>query len=544
MHTIHHPLSRALTFGWWALLAVLASSHTASGQITQRAAIDPVPARVAWRSAPVIDGTVVIPLVPTIGATDPLLASGVSWAPLSPGPARLDDDRRVPTRLRRLAAAGVQTTTTGQGASWFPPAVRWVEDDGSIEATRASVWFVEVRVPAGATWCEIGGRRVTLFEQPPSHRARTSATFSPLLQRTLSPLQADPTQRWRCAWLGVSEDGAIDDPLAARWALGVRARWDEAARRLGEGDPPVLRRVEQRLVAIGAPFGEPLPLWIASRDDAYTLLRELLDDASTPAERVEAARSWLDRTPGVVAWVVDDRPLMDEGRLASCEIGLLVLDASPTTVEVTALRGPARLTPDVPAGDEPEIVRLPIDVEAPSDVAIVRHAGREVRLGVIGAPLTAQPPALLTGDFYSDHTRATFGSDAAPPVTTADRTRASLLRLEPGRWRVTVECQGDEPRGAVELWTGDRRAGRAPLRLTPDATGNGNGWVFAEPGRWIASFDLTLADHVDTDGLLRLAIVRTGGAGGRQAWPRPMTPGQVVPGRLAIDPSSWASPVE
>ncbi|MEM1424672.1 MAG: hypothetical protein AAGH64_11805 [Planctomycetota bacterium] len=502
-------------------------------------ALEAVPARPAWRSAPVIEASALVPLVPVGGATDPLLASRTVWEPSALPAVRLPDGARPAARLRRLCAIGLVPPPTGEGATWFPPAVEWAEDDGTLAPTLASVWFLEVLVPPGAEWCEVGGRRVRFFDEPTPHTARSRAPDAEIFNRALAPVASDPTQRWRADWLGAPTNDTITDPLASRWARSVRARWDEAARRLSDADRAVLVRVEQRLVAIGAPFGALLPVWNTDRDDDETLLRELLAPDAQPPQVAGAGEAWLARTPGVVAWVVDDRPLMPEGRLPSCELGLLSLDALPATVELTTLSGPARLTPALPAGQTPEFVRLPVSEQVPANVAIVGRSGSEQRLGVVSAPLVAEPPALVTSDFAHAHTRDTLGGAGAPPVVADRRTRATLTRLGPGRWRMTVECLSPDPDGRVDLWLRDRQSGTPPMRRTPTTPDTGDGWSRVEPDRWVAAFDFSLENATDPDGLLRLAIVRTEDDGRTQSWPRPMTPGQNVPGRIAIDPSVW-----
>ena len=402
------------------------------------------------------------------------------------------------------------------------------------------MWFVEAVADVESPWVEINGRRIDLFETPPEHSARTRAPESPLFERVVRPALLDPTQAWRIAWIDDAPATTIADPLVARWSAHVRARWDEAARRLGGASRVVLRRVEHRLPALGTPYEAALPVWSVDRDEETTLLRELLDPDATAEEIVGAGEAWLARTQAVLAWVADARPLVPEGRLPSSEIGLLARDVAPTTLELTSQRGPARLTPAIPAGLAPEFVRLPIAADIPADIVIARRGAIEQRLGVVTAPISPEPPAFVTGDFYRDHTRASFGTDALPPpVAPTLRTRASLTRLDAERWRLTVECLGDEPGGRVELWLGDRRSQSVTLVRTPRTANTDDGWSRVEPGRWIAAFDFSIEDHLDRDGLLRLAMVRTDAVGLRQAWPRPMTPGQTSPGRLAFDPTAW-----
>lgn len=500
------------------------------------AQVEPEPSRSAWRVAPVEEGVVLLPLVPASGTDDPLRESKRAWAPLMPEVEGGD------ARLRRLVARAPGDEMGLEGASWFDAPLVWTEAPEGEPALTASVWLLEVEVGDART-LRVGRRDVELFETPPPHRSRVRAPGSEVFRRALERVDADPFERWRAGWLGGARAGALgDEPLVVRWADAIGARWDEAIGRLSAVDAMTSRLVEHRLVAIADPFGEPLPVWTLDRPSELTLLRELLTNEGDAL--VSAASAWLERTAPAIAWVVDDAPLVREGQLASADVGLVSLSALPVTASLTTLRGPARLTPALEAGPVASVVRLPVNPELASDVVIARSGAWERRVGVVSAALEVAPPGLSTGDFRFDQTRATFGTDRAPRGG-ADRTRALVTRLEPGVWQVVVECEGSDE-GEVTLWLGPRGRGES-ASIARNGTGRAGlvrTWSVVEEERWIAGFVFEQRDHEDPDGLLRLAVVREDKKGARSAWPRPMVPGQQEPGRIALDPSLWASPDE
>ncbi len=531
-----------------ALLCVLWTPGAARAQReTRPESVRTIP---AWRVAPVVLGEVLVPLLPAGGASDQLLAMRRVWVPESPGRATLDDGSKATVRVRRLVPSLFEGATRGEGTTWYAAPLLWTEDAGDVPLLRGSVWLAEVRVPAGTRWLEMSGRRIDLFTPPTHHRASLSAPNDQTFGNSIARVDRDVTERWRCAWLGCATDGVIDDPLADAWSEAIRARWDEAARRVGDADPGTLHRLEHRLVAIASPAGVPLPMWTPDRDAWQTLLRELLEPGASDQTLIDGVLAWLERTPPVVCWVIDDAPAIEEGQLPSAEIGFVSLDARPIVPLISTLRGPARLAPRVPPGRMPTTVRLPVGREGASDTVIASSGGWETRVGVVTGAIDAVPPGFLTGDFFYDHTRASLSAGARPPAINNRPTRAVLTRLEPGTWQLVVESvTGTEATNeSVSLWLGDRGAGRAPVSIRPDSPGLTSGsvraWSREENGRWLAGFVFTEQDVRDGDGLLRLAIVRTDHAGDRSAWPRPLLPGQRVPGRLAIDPSLWASPVE
>jgi hypothetical protein len=62
--------------------------------------------------------------------------------------------------------------------------------------------------------------------------------------------------------------------------------------------------------------------------------------------------------------------------------------------------------------------------------------------------------------------------------------------------------------------------------------------VTRERDRWTAIVPIP-AHAIDPDGVLRIALERLDGDGGRATWPRAVLPWREEPGRVAIDLTAW-----
>ncbi|MBC7834609.1 MAG: hypothetical protein H7Y88_05850 [Phycisphaerales bacterium] len=217
----------------------------------------------------------------------------------------------------------------------------------------------------------------------------------------------------------------------------------------------------------------------------------------------------------------------------------------------------------------------------------IRVGGTSITRPAIATSLAAAPPGLLIGPLHADLTGWAIAAGAnAPPMASPLGTKALLYRntasgeahtgapdesSAPTGWTLYVECataprrgesETTEVRDQVRIWIGPSNAPRA-LRVGP------NGAVFEEgvresrfgerqyappkligtarahiqADRWSAWVSIP-ASAIEAGPSLRLGIDRVDGLGRHSAWPRPMLPWQIGPGRVIVDLSTWTLPGE
>lgn len=219
--------------------------------------------------------------------------------------------------------------------------------------------------------------------------------------------------------------------------------------------------------------------------------------------------------------------------------------------------------------------------------AHVTIGAASIRRRLFPIPQPVLPPGARIGPLLPDWTMSDWLAQGAddPEATTIPATRALLdpawitvglihrgsigasAAASPSRpdpWQIYLElAQLRDPlapsnraseTGHIRIWLGPFGAPTAVLRVLADGTvrdESGSAFtlppraaaVAAEGRRWSAWVPLP-SGAIEPDGILRIGIERTDARGVRSAWPRPMLPWQIEPGRAALDTSAWAAPSE
>lgn len=378
----------------------------------------------------------------------------------------------------------------------------------------------------------------------------------------------------------VARQGAFT-PLTAQLEALERARWQVALARLWLADPSLSFPVREMLAGAVETPGGVLPLWRASQAQLEDLLDALLRPRLSDEERVRHVRSWLQSFDPAVAWVIDDAGLVDAltGEFRPT-IGVVNLDVAPALAfaRPSQVGGPSDLSPL--KSREFRTLRgevMPGSLEG----GIQAGPGVEVRVGrwtaylsSIGMIIPVAPPGLALGPLRREWTLESWMAmderkDAGP---SADRTSAAMLtraRL-PARaprgavgpavqdsgetWHLYFEARTPERGWAgagedrVEFWFGPFGDPTSAVRVYADGRviDLRSGRSVAEhqveiirlSDRWVARFPVPVG-MIESDGVLRLAVVREDPCGQRTSWPRRMLPGQTEPGRVAVQTRTW-----
>ena len=422
---------------------------------------------------------------------------------------------------------------------------------------------------------------------PQAHRV------SPLLLRLADPARASPYQRWRYRLLtGALADashttpnatndraapragGSFTDPTLETLARQHETRWKLALARLHAADRIADDRLRARLVATAslatetAPTrGAAVPFWPVNQADLDALLEDLLDIRLTAARRVARAESWADAAPATATRITSDADSLSLGSTQSATsspIPTLTLANADTTPRVATIA-----SDDAPAG--PAMHALPIGtiLRVPLQPTTNLFAPPTLTLGtdrtdLITQPtLPARPPGVRLAPLIADHDLATHFAARQPATVT---TAAALLYLDPDTtaWTLLIEAQTPAPTptsartpppDTFRIFLGPQSRPAAIIRVTPTAPPTNelapapettpsaptpSAQDAQDPTRWQARVPIP-ADAI-TAGMLLIGIERIDPNQRRTAWPRPMTPWQTAPGRVAIDTTAWDTP--
>ena len=516
---------------------------------------------------------------------------------------RFPDGREIPGEIAAIRLE----TPENRGSGWLDEGPTWrVLSPKEAKSRDGLTWFVLADLPEDVIGQEIwlSGKPVALRWLPRPRLMASRLGFdpekpgaspladpwsSPLpeqwrerpdLIQALGPALHDPLRRWRAVLAtkglhlepdsgvgpitpellgsGLVEATARVAPLADRLLAAIsgqnEARWRIALALLWSADPGLSLRVRQALAGagrfrIGDHPGEAavVPMWTADDREASRLLSMLLEgDAASRAER---ARLWLEGTPRLAMWVIDDG--ISGG---SASIGAMYLDAGDTTA--IPLAGP---------GETPRPVLLPTRKESilrpaarPPDrggasVFEARIAGRVQHIPYRPGPVPLEPPGESIGPVWADLSMSTLlhgaGNERAFRLVGTGLTGRITKAPAGTGWVVFLRA---ETPGMVRLWIGPR--GHAAGVLSVGVEGGVDLQRFEPAGDRLAEpsvvratdsagatrLEITLPEgSVEPGGLLHLGLEFEDGQGRRFTWPRPMLPWQIEPARRVLDTRAW-----
>lgn len=539
-----------------------------------------------------ITAAVGMPLVIPVGDRDG--ASRRDWTPPSVPALTTDDGEVIEASLVRYSIVRLEPDPTG----WLSPAAVWVAEPWSpgiappasstdpVLLNTPAFWALVAHVPEslGRAGLILGGTRLPVqWVEPPAAqrdasrlpRPEASAERLAELGRMLAGDARDPLRRWRVglltdrvrpAALGGSRDwpGRLADPALEALAQQEEWRTRAALDALERADPALAADVAGALtVVVRTPSGALLPAWRYDDTGLATLRARLLDVDSTRAQRIAAARSWLDTMPAGVAWAIDesaapDAAAEDDRSRVTASIGAANLRIVRQS-GVVGLEGRPAQPPVLLDGHEARVLTIPLDV--PTDASARGVEPLTVGIGGVRgvAPvrvraLVAAPPGLPLGPLFAAWDMNGWLS-GRPSAIAAERATAALLQRSSDGWEIYVECRrppepgrtvGDaalddgaapdpnEPsRDVVRLHVG--ALGRPPRVITlrppaPDASP----WT----DRWTARAALP-DEALEPGAVVRLGVERIDDDGVRSTWPRPVLPGQTEIPRAVIDLSKW-----
>ena len=463
---------------------------------------------------------------------------------------------------------------------WLAPLAAQLETDERLNPAAGSRAWLPTRGPMNTV--AIADLLATEAVQPETRwRAR-------LVEDGLSPINDTRFPR-------------AQDPFVAALADQLVRRWQIALAQLHTHDAELALQVRSALGLLAEV--EPrvsVPAWNPLPASTQRLLTDLLDMRLSPQRRADLATQWLREQPTFTAWVRDDGGVLvekhaeesSEPRSPLATIALTNLSAREELAWIAPRDSAA--APD-PRPLEPRRTLavatpvLPLDVAgqqlAQRGVAamlapdarrdIVATLGDDaIRLSVVDGPIAVTPPGLATGVFARDMQLAEWLSAATPTDDPAWATAAMIYReapspSDPGTtnprrlWRVLVECAlpdtADRSRESLWLFTGTPNAAIHIWRISFDGTITGMREQDRElatlgdaPRRaTVATVPGGVALHIpmppgaiESDGLLRLGIIRMDARGVRTAWPRALTPWQEEPSRAVLDTTTWDARID
>jgi hypothetical protein len=476
---------------------------------------------------------------------------------------------------------------------WLSQAGVWIATPAEA-GTRPSAlgsWAVVIDLPLDSVgeglW--IGEQRLPLNWLPDPSMLAVNGGEGPwrpplgaeLPQRLLDLAAADsrsPASRWRYRLLteGLKPEpldtesggasGPLADPVLEALARQTEGRWRVAMAMLWAADPDLCERVKRRLAA-ALDFGNGVvaPAWPTDRSDLDALLADLLTPHIEPARRAERASVWLESLAPAAAWVIDDAGLRDAasgGSVTTCGVANLSERATLAWGSPEHEAPPPDLTTLPPLQARPLAIVTPLPApDSPPRVGatpITLHAGRwTTNLAAASDRLKATPPGIRITALIGDWTMTAFLAGAPDELMGGDgeRATAGLLFRGPGEgWTLHVECRrparDQAARETVRVWLGPYGSPSAVLKVYSDgmavderntdpATAGFNVSIASDPTKWTAQIPIP-SDCIERDGTVRIGIERMDNRGRRTAWPRPMLPWQIEPGRVAVDLSAWA----
>lgn len=585
------------------MLCMLLGAGCRSNRVAQVPRVGPARIKATETRVDAVPGrTLVIP-VTLEGAIDPkkpvkaqLDDGRVLEAPLSWVSVTLPRDRDA--WLTWLEPPG-KWAATPAAASTVPSATGgWVVSvEIPLDAMGQGLWLNGERVPLN--W--MGDPAVSAGGPIPWREVEEVSRGATLL-RLAEPERRSPVRRWRyrlltsgprgLEWgmegeappgLKGAEDDRFADPVIEALARQNEARWAAALGWLWLADVDLAERVRRRLVA-AVDFGEGVvaPAWPTRLESLEALKHDLLNPKLGPDARSERATAWLESLPPAAAWVKDDAGLRGSDGKPLASVGVANLTERGTLAWLTPTgsgQAPPNLTP-VPAQEVRVLSAGAEGVETEGlsrgqmkPVGLSVHAGRWVEeRSAILASAPVSPPGLTITALLGDWTMSGLLSGAPDAAMTPEPEWLTAVRVcyrargegsagSGEGWWVYVECKsppGKDKRSpaadeTVRVWIGPPGNPSSVLRIS--SRGNvvdeqsivrvGEGLVRAarvthEADRWVCEAPLPTG-VVEQDGAIRIGVERTDALGRRSAWPRPMLPWQVEPGRIRADTRAWGT---
>jgi hypothetical protein len=340
-----------------------------------------------------------------------------------------------------------------------------------------------------------------------------------------------------------------------------------------------------------------LPLWAES--ESVGALVEAIMPAQSPQAIRAAAEAWRSAEPDnpsgatLRAWIIDDAPSPTrDARAAARGMTIGLLNLTPRAIEPSMpgfepTSGPLRaasatvtrvtLSPDGPAASRsagaassPAPSSAILRWSAPpvsSSPEALRDDTHQQPLSALIAGVALRPPGLTMAPAIEDWTLATLRRNTALASTLArgsvlydrelDRVRILLQVLAPTGWVEVTFQSSAAARGAATSTQRLRIFADGRVQpFNPDGTPAAGASPTAFPitvDQGPAQFSVTIdlpAEQLETrpaidapstpSRWLRLGWTATDGrTGQRVAWPRPMLPWDITPGRLLIDIDAW-----
>ncbi len=465
--------------------------------------------------------------------------------------------------------------------------------DLPLDSIGQGLWLGRDRIPL--TWASdvaMIGSADSQIEDPFEAWVATASAATrgnSTLNELVTPMELDPTQRWRRRLLltGIRPatqrsstssdeigdrdgDGAIEAfarQLEARWCIGLAKLW-----RIDRGLCHRVREALTRTIEIEP--GVVVPAW--RQQGSEELLRILL--APLPPQRVRSRVShWLDDEPRATAWIIDDAGIRDavsDGLGVAVGLANLTHTDTLSWVERPILhaggKSPTRVLAPIDAGTtHVTFVALPPE-ETGLAVPIEAHVGGwTARQLALGGPLPAMPPGLSISGLFPDWTLSAWLGSPLPGIADEEARTSVLLQKLPSDqslssgsdsgWYAFVQCRRpagsrQSPSERVRLYLGPSGAPTAVIEVTErgvvrdlrsESTALDNPLntvrVFREESRWMCQIPLPKR-AIERGGVLRIGVERTDWRGIRSSWPRSQMPWGTQPGRAAMDLTRWDAP--
>lgn len=500
--------------------------------------------------------------------------------------ARLDDGRLLLSRAARITLRAATDADP-----WLGPIPQWTSEplDPAAQPSPADTWLALVETPIDTAGHDIliNGQRISLTWLPPTStlpksdaegRADAWTPTRPAAMPTEAPdarrfadESRSPFTRWRYRLLveGLHPDATplpgFTDPIAEAFAQQEEDRWRVALAWLWGADPDVADRVRTRLAAVieFAP-GQWAPAWSTDADRLRRLLDDLLNPSLSPQRRAAQAARWLEESPPMAAWVIDDGGRTDPatGNIQPTIAVASLLDRS--TLAWVSWSGEGGRSPDLqplPSMTLREFTLSPLGTEGPAARSVQAHAGRDsVTLPTLARPIPARPPGLALRPFAPDWSMdALLLGQFAPPDASWETASLLYKRADspasadtPSRaagWEILIECKSadglaDErvdlhlgptanPLGLIRVWRDGRVETFGAIIDSTDAP-----TVIRSDDRWSARIPIP-PTCIEPGNLLRLGLTRLDARGQRSAVPRAIMPWHDHPARVAVDLTSW-----
>lgn len=524
--------------------------------------------------------TLFVPIGPVDAEGSPALTMPPGWRPSGEPEVALVTDEPVRSVLWRLR--GRPWTSPPDLDPWLPPPFGWTAEtwDKATTATEPGeivLWFLAIDMPDRPVgrWLRIGGRKLPLewVETPTDLRTKGNAAFAAMspdriaavgrLSHRFASDAHDAFRAWRIALLGERFPAllyqVLGEPPLPEIEFQMRDRAFAAIARIRAVDRALGDRVIAVMTAVvETPDGALLPAWPPDPTPALELIGAVLRESRTEADIRADALAYLRTAPPAIAWIVDEAGPDGPSGAPTCTVAIADRSGEQSIASLAPLGMHAtNATPLAPFGS----ALLTVDPAFPGDITTTTLTARagvwSSEISVLAGWVGARPPGVTLGPLLPDWNHATWVRGAPPRIDPNWITMAMLQRQidaegVPQGWEMLIEAQRPETAGdgdddAVTIWIGPMGSTAAAIRISADGeaaiiAGPLTGELLpvninAAPDRWIAQ--VTLPPELTATPRLRIALERIDPRGVRSAWPRPMLPDQLEPGRLAVDLNSW-----